>query len=170
MSITFSSDRPGVKLGYQMSCYAYGSDANWQGPLCNSVEEAVQLHLQAKHDPIECDGAEQSVFPTLDTDQDPQLRVSNGNGVRLLQTLGLSTEDDIAYSGSVPADDFLGRILIALALEPVDEGLPLVESITSGGARLVDCGRPEGYIQDKLKALLNVVEFAKSQNSNITWG
>ena len=170
MSIVFSSDRPSVKLGYQLSCYAYGSESEWRGPVLPSSEQAVQHHNLANHDKSECDGSDLTVFPAFDTDVDPQLQVSNTNGLRLLESLGLSTPEEPQYFGTVSAEDFLGRTLIALALEPTDEGIPLVDSITSGGARLIECGRPVGYLQQKLEMLRDVITFAQKHNSNISWG
>lgn len=170
MSIVFSSDRPSVKLGYQVTCYLYGSDSNWRGPVFASPEQAVYDHSLADHDTSECDGSASTVFPAYDTDLDPQLQISNTNGLRLLESLGLSTPEEPQYFGTVSSDDFLGRTLIALALEPADEGIPLVDSITSGGARLIECGRPVGYLQQKLESLRDVITFAQKHNSNITWG
>ncbi|MFD9047753.1 hypothetical protein, partial [Streptomyces zaomyceticus] len=71
------------------------------------------------------------------------VNMANANAARVLDVLGF---DELC--GEVGARDFLGRVLMALALEPEDAGRP-----SSVEGRVVDCGRPVGYVQARLEEL-----------------
>lgn len=72
--------------------------------------------------------------------------VSQANARELLGVLG---HVDVTDDGPEPlwfdteaASSFLGRVLVAQAVLPVDAGLPLVRTV-----RVSDCGRPAGYMR-----------------------
>lgn len=93
------------------------------------------------------------------------VQMSNQNAREVLNTIGITELD-----GSMDATDFLGRVLIALAREPMDPALvPSVENV-SGGAKVIFCGRPEGYIINKLMGLKNLAEAAREINEEVVWG
>lgn len=98
---------------------------------------------------------------------EPEVQMSNGNAITILDVLGIQVGEEFSdrCSGSMSASDMRGRILMAQALNPTDEGS---DTITVGN--MVDFGRPEGYTDSKLSALIEVVEFAERNNVNITWG
>lgn len=104
----------------------------------------------------------------------PSVNMSNSNAVSVMEALGLITSDsgeDFDLCGSLPAEDFEGRILMALAVAPVSAVRP---TYTEGGAEgegalMVHCGRPEGYVQDRLNALREVVMFAREHDLSIDW-
>lgn len=72
--------------------------------------------------------------------------------------------------GSMPAQDFLGRVLVAQAVNPADAGVPARVMPSEGGATMIDCGRREGYSEDRLGQLHELAEFAVSRGRTIQWG
>lgn len=83
------------------------------------------------------------------------VNMANANAAFVLDSLGLPTDD---LSGGLPADDFLGRVLMALAVAPQDEGVPAYDDTRPGGPQWTECGRREGYLQDQLEALRELTE------------
>lgn len=168
MSVTFSTDRPSVRVGYAVCCYAYGSDQDWYGPTHPDIATAIADHESSHHGNVDCDGTgtNASVHTRRDTDDDPSVNMSNGNAAHLLATLGFDTDELL---GSTSAEDFLGRVLVALAVAPIDAGIP-AHDISEGGAQVVNCGRPEGYTQHRLDQLRTLAEFARSHDANVSWG
>lgn len=167
MSITFSSNRESKHIGFLILCYGYGSEKNFKSENFTTESEAINAHKIAHSYNPDCDfSILDYAYRSYDTDNDPMLNISNNNGIYLLNYLGFENPD---YVGSVEADDMIGRILIAEGLAPLDEGIP-AHQIPSNGATIIDCGRPVGYLQDKLKALYLIAEFAKKNNAQITWG
>ncbi|MEV1294894.1 hypothetical protein [Pseudonocardia sp. NPDC049635] len=61
----------------------------------------------------------------------------------------------------------LGRVELALALAPPDAGVPMHELNTAG--TVVHCGRPAGYLQDRLTVLREVALFARAQARAVIW-
>lgn len=103
---------------------------------------------------------------------EPELNVSNANAATLLDVLGIgvpSGEDEETaedrYCGVMAAEDFLGRVLIAQALSPVDAGVPATRS-----GNWVDGGRAEGYVNDRLDRLRTVASRAVELGVPVTWG
>lgn len=98
---------------------------------------------------------------------EPEVQMSNSNAVQLLDVLGIGVDSNFSdrCSGVLSAEDFLGRVLIAQGVNPSDAG---TETITVGN--MVDCGRPEGYIDAKLDAMRGVAEWAIANGRTITWG
>lgn len=94
----------------------------------------------------------------------PTLNVSNRNAVDLLTLLGLNLDADDDLCGSIDASDLLGRVLIAVAVEPADAGRP---STTTG--IMVDCGRPENYFEDRLDQLRTICGWAAERGVGIAW-
>ncbi|MEU9065216.1 hypothetical protein AB0D13_42010 [Streptomyces sp. NPDC048430] len=91
---------------------------------------------------------------------DDSVNMSNANAARVLAALGHSE-----LCGDEGADAFLGRVLLALAIEPEDCGRP---SLTEG--RYIDCGRPEGYTGKRLRELHALAECALRRGKRVTWG
>ncbi|MEW1639334.1 hypothetical protein AB0469_35430 [Streptomyces sp. NPDC093801] len=71
------------------------------------------------------------------------VNMANSNAARVLEVLGF---DELA--GDADAEDFLGRVLVALALAPVDAGRP-----STAEGNFIDCGRTAGYTQRRLDEL-----------------
>ena len=96
-------------------------------------------------------------------DNAPSLNVGNANARALLGLLGLDGED-YDLCGSADATDLLGRVLIAVAVEPADAGRP---STTTG--IMTDCGRPEGYFEDRLAELRTICGWAAERGIDVVW-
>lgn len=58
-----------------------------------------------------------------------------GTAACLLDVLGLPADDD-ARRRRAPADDFLGRVLLAQGPQPADLGMPPVAAVTGSNAVL----------------------------------
>lgn len=95
------------------------------------------------------------------------INMNNANAAFVLESLGFA--EDVAAGdlcGTVPAQDFLGRVLAALALSPGDEGVP---AHTVGSDRFIDCGRRPGYLQDRLAGLHELALAAQFRDLSVTW-
>lgn len=90
---------------------------------------------------------------------DASVYVSSTNGRELLALLGVP--DDATC---LSAQDFLGRVLLALALIPVD--LEIVDVVDGN---LVYCGRPAGYLHLRLKELHDLASTAAHLERDVVW-
>lgn len=97
-----------------------------------------------------------------------EVNVSSSNAVVLCDALGINLAEE-GWCGSLPAGDFLGRVLLALAIQPADEGIPAHE-LPTGGVRWVECGRRPGYIQDRLAQLHELAQWAVAHGAEIDFG
>ena len=117
--------------------------------------------------------------PSLDIvgDGSPAVNMTNVNARLVLDALGLPFEDG---TGALDAEDFWGRVLMALAIAPEDAGMPrhqlvagdvapLFGEVREGGATFIECGRREGYLQDKLRELVEVARWASTVGREVTW-
>lgn len=118
------------------------------------------------------------------SDDEPEANLSNANAVEMLDYLGIQVGVEFSERcvGSLPAEDFKGRVLMAMALVPADEGVPAHkvgagsemagfagEMARAGHPNVWDCGRPAGYNQAKLGYLLEVAEYALEQGREVVW-
>lgn len=78
--------------------------------------------------------------------------------------------EDGGLMGSMSARDFLGRVLVAQAVNPADAGLASTESTAGSGMTIVSCGRSEGYSDHRLGQLREVAEFGVDRGRDIQWG
>lgn len=107
-------------------------------------------------------------------EQSPEVGLSQGNGEEMLRTLGVAPAGyvdpmEFPYAGSMPADEFLGRVLTALALDPGDPGRPSSVERGAGGATLIDCGRAVGYRAEVLNRLHELAEWAREREFPVCW-
>lgn len=96
-----------------------------------------------------------------------EINMSNANAAFVLDALGFAEDVQAGdLCGELPAQDFLGRVLTAFGLAPVDEGVPAhrVE------ANFIECGRRPGYLQERLVQLQELAEVACGHKSVIAWG
>lgn len=160
MSVTFRVD-PGRALGYRAThvCGATGTvvfPATEAGLVAASTGE-VPGCVDTR-----CGG---DVFPSTVHEFDgPQVDVSNSNARVLLDTLGVAAGDELA--GAEAGEVFLGRVLLALAVAPADAGVP---AHASGAGNVVECGRREGYVQERLLHLHAVAEAAARAGRDVIW-
>lgn len=104
---------------------------------------------------------------------EPEVNVSNITAVELLDNLGILVGEDFSERclGSISAADLKGRVLMALALLPEDEGMPAYETTnTMFGLKIWAAPRPAGHTQKVLHRLLDVAEFALAQGRDVDWG
>lgn len=97
------------------------------------------------------------------------VNMSNSNAARVCRSLGLDL-NELGWCGDLPAEDFLGRILVALAVEPSDAGVPATVDAAPGRATFIDCGRPEGYVQERLGHLRELADWAVAHGAKISFG
>ena len=97
-------------------------------------------------------------------DERLSFNVSNTNAAYIFDALGVVDEDE-RMSGAMPADDLLGRVLLAEAISPSDAGLP---AFTEGSVTY--CGRPAGYLDEKLTALREIASYARTEKVLVVWG
>jgi|LauGreDrversion2_3_1035106.scaffolds.fasta_scaffold01742_3 hypothetical protein len=172
MSITFNVNRPRTQIGHAVSCYAFGSENNWRGPVLDNPVDAVTDHDLSHIGNDECDTPDATIhcFPVYDTDADLSVNMSNTNAVRVLELLGFDSEDGVPYTGTCSTDDFEGRVTLARALTPSDSGIPVMTTVHENGPTVVDFGRRPGYLQDRLNQLSDLAALARTHNSPISWG
>ncbi|WP_331752765.1 hypothetical protein OG440_38400 (plasmid) [Streptomyces sp. NBC_00637] len=68
-------------------------------------------------------------------------------------------------SGQLPAEQFLGRVLLALALTPDDTGTDGYEQ-----GRTYYGGRPAGYLQRRLLELHDLALWCAAHGRDVVWG
>jgi len=98
---------------------------------------------------------------------DVEVQMANSNAQRLFEVLGL---DGDAWSGSMDADEFLGRVLAGLALYAGDVGRPSEVVRGERGATVIYSEVEPGYVDAKLEQLREVANAAKARNVPVTWG
>lgn len=185
MSVTFSVGGDPQILGYTTTCYAYGCESDWRGPTHPTREAALAAHLAEHAGNPDCDGEYAS--PVYQHDEF-DVNMSNVNAATLMSVLGIGQDDEDGLCGSLDCTDFLGRVLLAIALAPQDEGVPAHEitpaeaaadpllsalglgSETTAGPRVINGGRPVGYIQTRLMHLHDLAEAAVAAGQPVTWG
>ena len=95
----------------------------------------------------------------------PEVNMANGNAAQILDLLGYTFDGDWTEA---PAEDFLGRVLIAQALTDVAtddaHGRPAVHE-----RNWTECGRRPGYLADRLTALHRLATWAVDNNTTVEW-
>ncbi len=111
---------------------------------------------------------------------------NNGRAMDILAALGFVPEPggDIwdVMSGELPAPEFLGRVLLALGLAPVDEGCegrvltaaevaadPVLAHLAGPGTTVEVGARRAGYMQERLGELRELAELAIAAGNDIAW-
>ena len=104
------------------------------------------------------------------TRENLDLNVSNHHASTIFELLGITEEvvEDL-WCAQLPAEDFLGRVLVAQALAGHDEGMPghVVETVL-GMAVLAP--RREGYFDQRLAQLRSLAEAGVQDGKPIGWG
>lgn len=110
------------------------------------------------------DGRHEYTFGALD------VNMNNRNAGFVFEALGLALDPagDGDWAGQVEASDFQGRVLMALALAPADEGMPSYEHV-GPGARMIEGSRRPGYLQEQLQALHKLAVWAVEHNAKVVW-
>lgn len=106
--------------------------------------------------------------------------VAIGNTAHVLSLLGLPQADEFGDAcGDEPASVFLGRVLMALAVAPTDEGVPATSRalrdgfggapVLTAGGRWHDMGRAAGYTERKLAEIRTLAEWADARGFRVAW-
>lgn len=90
------------------------------------------------------------------------------NAATVCDALGIDL-NELGWSGSMAAADFQGRVLMALAVAPVDEGMPSYEH-PGPGATMIEGARSPGYLQERLGQLRELADWAVANNAEISFG
>ncbi|MBV7255155.1 hypothetical protein KQH21_30925 [Streptomyces sp. IpFD-1.1] len=151
--------------------------ADQRGPLPGCCMPTVCPEYPLRPEPIAPDG-----IP-------PLINVSNTNAVVILEALGLPTQSEAAdhhdlepFPAEVPdngviipiavvdaygeliAEEFLGRVLTALALAPEDAGVPDIQF-----GRTYLGGRPTEYLQQRLHDLHELASWCATNERRVVW-
>jgi hypothetical protein len=151
MSVTFSIES---NFTGAFTAHCYESDLTL-GPV-DGHDSILPLIAAHKGTCEECSAYGMYSQAVLDVDDTLDLNVSNLNARTLLIALGLDGEDG-DLCGTVDGEDFLGRVLLALATDRDDSGVPYAviggAALGQSGATMIDCGRSVGYFADRFGAL-----------------
>lgn len=196
MSITFTAEiRENDTLGYNVAHYLANAEGDvfLSGPY---QDYGTACQVAREHDALSddgdcrdgCCGASVDDIPVPEMEGAPEVNASNDNAVTVLQSLGFITGEsrekdwDDMWNGpsSCEAGDFLGRVLLALAVSPADAGVPAHEAsardmrgvgaLFPEGMRVINCGREPGYLQMRLEQLRELAEFCQARGRLVTWG
>ncbi len=134
---------------------------------------------------------------TTQSFSEAEINLSNSNAQTLMDILGLRIDQDKDgdWAGSLSADDLLGRVLIAQAIMPADEGMPahkltgadysgqsgMLGGLLAGLAQaeaegrpspsIWSAGRPAGYFDERLAQVRELAEEVKALGDDwvINW-
>lgn len=98
----------------------------------------------------------------------PYVNMSSRNAAMILNLLGVDADTE-GWAGSFTPDDLTGRVLIARALTPADAGVPSYADAAPGRATWVECGREEGYTEDRLDRIAEVAAWCAAHGREVTW-
>jgi hypothetical protein len=105
-------------------------------------------------------------FTAQGAPDDLDVNMNNRNAAFVADALGFSLDPD--WCGEMTAGDFQGRVVLALALAPSDEGMPSYE-VAGPGARMIEGARRPGYLQDRLTALHALAAWAVDHGAQVWW-
>lgn len=166
MSVTFYIDSVGTGA-FEFICYADSSRTS-VGPFAS--REAAQAAI-AEHTPAcgECSVYSPYVHEIHDIER--EMNVSNSNAGLIFTTLGMEAD----WCGSMDAEAFLGHVLVALGTPLDDAAVPTTESQAMGpdgpvGPKMISCGRPAGYLTQRLTTLAEMATEAHRLGRQIVWG
>ncbi|RLK54436.1 hypothetical protein [Actinokineospora cianjurensis] len=95
----------------------------------------------------------------------PEVNVSNLHAAHLLHALGYGELGRLGeLFGDATPEEFRGRVLTALALAPVDMGVP---SYQDGNWN--EGGRQPTYFQDRLTELLDLADWCAQHARSVQW-
>lgn len=154
MSVTFAVEQDTVQFQLTCSCGMVQLSQ-----VFDTYQEAMDVYSSVVNI---CDDEYCRAWPVRAeavTADELELNLSNFNAYYVLDSLGLE-----GLCGTLSAEDFLGRILLAEAIAPKDEGMP---AYTEG--ILTHCGREEGYLGDKLALLREIASQAHSKGLQVVW-
>ena len=168
MSVTFAPEF--VDSEHTIRCWCGQSQSTLTFPTRQAAYEALTNGAHGLTCPDEYCAAEYRPGYPTPVNETPEVNMSNVNADMLLEALGIGIGEDFSdyCCGSMDARDFLGRVLLAQALTPLDAGIP-AHALPGTNARVINCGRPAGYTQDRLDALHKIGMYAFQHNLKVVW-
>ena len=159
MSVTFYVQQ--VPTGWFISCAC--------GDICHATSflthadalDAFVVGVKPECGDEFCGAMKPSIHAIIDGPE--VVNVSNLNARHLLSVLGFEDENE-DLCGSIAGSDFMGRILIAQAVNPADAG---TATVTEG--MMTTMGRPEGYTDGRLVEVEQLAQYAMDNNCAISW-
>lgn len=125
---------------------------------------------------------EGAVFDLTEDGQDHSVNFSSASALRILDVLGIPVDPMEGLTGTCDAENFLGRVLLALAIEPDDTGMPahriaeddFPESLRGlmrafGGATHLMAARPPGQLQRQLAQLAELGRYCLDHGYLVAW-
>ncbi|MEU6331616.1 hypothetical protein ABZ851_30695 [Streptomyces sp. NPDC047049] len=172
MSVTFTPGH-GITIAHVVTCGCPGATelAPRYGAWTDADDDAGRASAATQRTPLPgCempDICPQYPLHAEEIDADgpvPDVNIHNGTARLLLPLLGLPAADgtDDAY-GDLPAGDFVGRVLMALALAPQGAG-PRAER---SGSTFVD--HVPGHLRMRLDDLLHMAQWCVTHGRRVTW-
>lgn len=159
MSTTFTLALGDV-LGWKVSCTC--PDVHFVHDELTAALHHLDVGTRIEGCTVSTSCLEYGLFLTsVEADPAAELDVNDKNAQQILNVLGLSGDRDGFYE----AGDFLGRVLLAQALLPVDSGLVAHDS-TSRWTEGVN--RP-GYLDEVLDTLRTIAEHGVRTGREVGW-
>jgi hypothetical protein len=143
----------------------YRADCDEAGELARGQLEDVQVAID-EHPWQTCPGClgyRPGPWSVTDIDGAPEVDLANANARDLLLALDLPFQED-ELAGELPGEEFLGRVLLALAADRDESAVP---DLVDGG--WVFCGRREGYVSEVLHRLHAVAAEAVRLGRSVIW-
>lgn len=167
MSVTFQIES--IPTGaFIAECYNDG-DPIVLGPV-EGYEAVAALIVAHKAECDECAAYGIYSQAVCDVDSALDVNVANVNARLLLVALGLDSDD---LCGSTSGEDFLGRVLLALATDRDDSGVRSTvisgREVGTSGATMIDCGLRPGYFADRFGALHALALEAARLGREVHW-
>ncbi|MFR9675869.1 hypothetical protein [Streptomyces sp. TR02-1] len=156
--------------GFVVSCFC--PEVEVRAPRFDSYEEAAAVTrianaqperpgLPGCEDPELCGMYPLYPVPVDSAGPSPVTDLHSQNAARILDLLGMPGD----ACGEIPADDLLGRVLVALALTPEDAGTP---TLTDRNFTYV--GRSAGRLQLHLESLHELAMWCRRRGRTVVWG
>lgn len=95
-----------------------------------------------------------------------QINMANGNAAMVLEALGYEYDN----CGAVDSADLVRRCIKFLNTAEIDRGETPSESQEPGKCRVINCGRREGYLQEKITLIRDLALEASRKGVQITFG
>ncbi|GGM27604.1 hypothetical protein GCM10011608_10540 [Micromonospora sonchi] len=94
----------------------------------------------------------------------PEVNMANGNAAQVFDLLGLEFDGDW---GNTTGPDFLGRVLLALALLDTTTDVEGRPEVVDG--RWTEGGRRPGYLAERLTQLHDLALWAVEHDADVEW-
>lgn len=115
-----------------------------------------------------------SYDPAGDADKPFDLNVTNTNAIMLLEMLGIRVKGDNGLTGEIEDVARLEyncqQVLHALRADPaLDAGRLSIEHRSPGCMTMIECGRRDGYLLDRVSRLRQLAEEALLRDAKLVY-